>query len=189
MPARSRAGTPQTRQAWTQVPCVDGSDISVDLAARHFLPVYRRMPTTASVAMMPVAPLRFSMTNDCPSRSDTAIVLNISPAKWGRPPVPADDVRRTAGTGCQTQQGATVARSHIRFNTTGRTCRDGKLSGASSSHGATAPPLHETMSALDFLKWHRATVQRLLRGNDVVWVAINPQRHITGSELSSAFGA
>jgi hypothetical protein len=30
---------------------------------------------------------------------------------------------------------------------------------------------------------------RLLRGNDVMCVAINPQRHITGSELSSAFGA
>jgi hypothetical protein len=37
---------------------------------------------------------------------------------------------------------------------------------------------------------HRATFNRLLlRGNDVMCIAINPQRHITGSELSSAFGA
>jgi hypothetical protein len=41
----------------------------------------------------------------------------------------------------------------------------------------------ETMSALDFLTRHRATSQQAAD------VAINPQRHITGSELSSAFGA
>ena len=33
----------------------------------------------------------------------------------------------------------------------------------------------ETMSALDFLKWHRATFQQAAARNDVMCVAINPQ--------------
>jgi len=32
-------------------------------------------------------------------------------------------------------------------------------------------------------------VELLLRGNGIICVVINPQRHITVSELSSAFGA
>jgi hypothetical protein len=45
----------------------------------------------------------------------------------------------------------------------------------------------ETMSAIDFLKWHRATFQQAAAMTSCV--AINPQRHITGNELSSTFGA
>jgi hypothetical protein len=46
-----------------------------------------------------------------------------------------------------------------------------------------------TTSALNLLIATLSPFNRLLRGNDVMCVAINPQRHITGSELSSAFGA